>query len=134
MEVMTDLFTYIKDKNIAIDLNSKWFQELWYPLSKKTGSIITTRLLEWMGYSGEYKLQRQNFKRLLDNNNIPYEEIYHNDDRFLEHPSMIYEIEQTDKKQIKQKRWITLEMRNFKKAILRLNTKNAEVIRDYYLI
>ncbi len=130
---MTDLFTYIKDKNIAIDLNSKWFQELWYPLSKKTGSIITTRLLEWMGYSGEYKLQRQNFKRLLDNNNIPYEEIYHNDDRFLEHPSMIYEIEQTDKKQIKQKRWITLEMRNFKKAILRLNTKNAEVIRDYYL-
>ncbi len=24
-------------------------------------------------------------------------------------------------------------MRNFKKAILRLNTKNAEVIRDYYL-
>ncbi len=36
---------------------------------------------------------------------------------------MIYEIEQTDKKQIKQKRWITLEMRNFKKAILRLNTK-----------
>ncbi len=49
-------------------------QELWYPLSKKTGSIITTRLLEWMGYSGEYKLQRQNFKRLLDNNNIPYEE------------------------------------------------------------
>ncbi len=54
MEVMTDLFTYIKDKNIAIDLNSKWFQELWYPLSKKTGSIITTRLLEWMGYSGEY--------------------------------------------------------------------------------
>ncbi len=39
MEVMTDLFTYIKDKNIAIDLNSKWFQELWYPLSKKTGSI-----------------------------------------------------------------------------------------------
>ncbi len=35
MEVMTDLFTYIKDKNIAIDLNSKWFQELWYPLSKR---------------------------------------------------------------------------------------------------
>ncbi len=26
MEVMTDLFTYIKDKNIAIDLNSKWFK------------------------------------------------------------------------------------------------------------
>ncbi len=65
MEVMTDLFTYIKDKNIAIDLNSKWFQELWYPLSKKTGSIITTRLLEWMGYSGEYKLQRQNLKDCL---------------------------------------------------------------------
>ncbi len=44
------------------------------------------------------KLQRQNFKDCFDNNNIPYEEIYTNDDRFLEHPSMIYEIEQTDTK------------------------------------
>ncbi len=34
---MTEFVTYIKDKNIAIDLNSKWFQELWYPLSKKDG-------------------------------------------------------------------------------------------------
>jgi hypothetical protein len=32
-----------------------------------------------------------------------------------------------------QKRWIVMDTRNFKKAVMRLNTKNAEMIRDYYL-
>ncbi len=62
---MTDLFTYIKDKNIAIDLNSKWFQELWYPLSKKTGSIITTRQILLVNTKQPYR-----FKRMLDNNSL----------------------------------------------------------------
>ncbi|MGL5960452.1 MAG: hypothetical protein ACRCZ0_00670, partial [Cetobacterium sp.] len=44
------------------------------------------RLFSWLGYEGEYKSQQRNFKKLLDNNRIPYEEIQHNDSRFLEHP------------------------------------------------
>ncbi len=37
MEVMTDLFTYIKDKNIAIDLNSKWFSRIMVSVKQKDG-------------------------------------------------------------------------------------------------
>jgi hypothetical protein len=48
-----------------------------------------------MGYAGEYFTQKQHFKKFLDNNNIPYEEIIYNDSRFLNHPVMIKEIEQT---------------------------------------
>jgi len=28
-----DIFTFMKNKKIAIDVNSPWFQELWYPIS-----------------------------------------------------------------------------------------------------
>ncbi|MGL5961860.1 MAG: BRO-N domain-containing protein, partial [Cetobacterium sp.] len=28
-----DIFTFMKDKKVAIDVNSPWFQELWYPIS-----------------------------------------------------------------------------------------------------
>jgi hypothetical protein len=139
-DFMVDIFTFIKNKNTDIDVNSGWFQELWYPLSKKRGRtgptpliVVRTLLLEWLGYEGEYKLQKQGWKRLLDNNNIPYEEIDHKDQRFLEHPSMKRELENINEGNLVQKRWIVMDVRNFKKAVMRLNTKNSEMIRDYYL-
>ncbi|MGL5962054.1 MAG: BRO family protein, partial [Cetobacterium sp.] len=128
-----DIFTFMKDKKVAIDVKSPWFQELWYPISKRTHSILTMRLFEWMGYGGEYFTQRQAFKKFLDNNNIPYEEITHTDPRFSEHPIMIKEIEQINPKVLHQKKWLVMEIRNFKKAVMRLNTKSGETVRDYYL-
>lgn len=133
MEVMTDLFTYVKDKNIAIDINSKWFQELWYPLSKKQGVLLTPLLFNWLGYEGRLHDQKKAFQKLLNNNKIPYEEISYNDFRFLNHQIMQREIEQTGVNNLNQKRWLVMETRNFKKAVMRLNTKNAEIIRDYYM-
>ena len=134
-EEFMDIFTFIKNKNVGIDVSSDWFQELWYPLSKKRAPLqtqgilkdtlvqeqrqgalertleqkqhrtgprlrkrgcleatplqnvfVSASLLEWFGYKGEYKFQKIGFKKLLDNNNIPYEEIDHRDQRFLEHP------------------------------------------------
>ena len=132
-ETLMDIFTFIKNKNIGIDVESEWFQELWYPLSKKRGVLCATPLFEWLGYRGEYKLQKHGFKRLLDNNNIPYEEVDHTDQRFLEHPSMKKELTTINEGNLVQKRWIVMDTRNFKKAVMRLNTKNSEMIRDYYL-
>jgi hypothetical protein len=34
---------------------------------------------------------------------------------------------------INRKKWICMDTKAFKKAVLRLNTENAEVVRDYYL-
>jgi hypothetical protein len=91
------------------------------------------RLLDWMGYAGEYFTQKQHFKKFLDNNKIPYEEISHTDTRFLEHPIMLKEVKQTNTKHLHQKKWLVMDVRNFKKAVMRLNTKNGETVRDYYL-
>jgi hypothetical protein len=40
-----------------------------------TGSACTTGVLEWFGYEGEYKKQRQNFISMLKNNKISYSEL-----------------------------------------------------------
>jgi hypothetical protein len=128
-----DFFAFIKDKKTAIDINSDWFQELWYPLSKKRGVLGSTPLLKWLGYEGDNKYKQRNFKKLLDNNGIPYEEVGYDDYRFLEHPAMKREVEQTNAGNLVLKRWLVMDTRDFKKAVMRLNTKNAEMIRDYYL-
>ena len=31
---LMDIFTFVKDYNLAFDITSDWFQNLWYPLSK----------------------------------------------------------------------------------------------------
>lgn len=32
---LVDIFSFIKGYNLAFDLESEWFQDLWYPLTKK---------------------------------------------------------------------------------------------------
>ena len=130
---MMDIFSFMKGKDIEIDVQSEWFQDLWYPLSNRTHILGSMRVLTWLGYEGEYYTQKQRFQKLLTNNSIPYEEVDYNDERFREHEVMINEISDTDPKVVKNKRWIVMTVRHFKKAVLRLNTKNAETIRDYYL-
>jgi hypothetical protein len=56
-----DFFTFIKDKKTAIDINSDWFQELWYPLSKKRHILLGMPLLEWFGYDGAHFNQKQKY-------------------------------------------------------------------------
>ncbi|MGL5962495.1 MAG: BRO family protein, partial [Cetobacterium sp.] len=95
-----DIFTFMKDKKVAIDVNSPWFQELWYPISKRKGSIVTTLtflnaspcgdesfilitsyLLNWMGYEGQYHHQKESLVKFLQRNNIPYDETDYGDQR-----------------------------------------------------
>ncbi|MGL5961107.1 MAG: BRO family protein, partial [Cetobacterium sp.] len=94
-----DIFTFMKDKKVAIDVNSPWFQELWYPISKRTHSILTMRLLNssphgdasfilitsyllnWMGYEGQYHHQKESLVKFLQRNNIPYDETDYGDQR-----------------------------------------------------
>jgi len=87
-----DIFSFMKGKDIEIDVQSEWFQDLWYPLSKKQHILGSMLLLTWLGYEGEYYTQRQRFQKLLSNNSIPYEEVDYSDERFREHEVMIKEV------------------------------------------
>jgi hypothetical protein len=96
--------------------------------------ILTQSLLEWMGCKGRRLADKQfNFSKLLKIHNIPYNEIDHKNQFVLEYPCVQKEIELIPKTNLVRKKWICMYPRDFKKAIMRLNTENAEVVRDYYL-
>ncbi|CCV01777.1 hypothetical protein IIV22_100L [Invertebrate iridescent virus 22] len=147
MDKLKDIFTFIQNYDLAFDTGSKWFQDLWYPLSKSHPPpggvvkkvelqpiIITSNLLEWMGYKGRGSADKQGkFCKTLRSLDIPYDEIGYDHPLAIEYPCVQQEVKTIPKNALNQKKWIYMDQRSFKKAVLRLNTENAEIVRDYYL-
>ncbi|ADO00431.1 hypothetical protein WIV_gp088 [Wiseana iridescent virus] len=144
---LMDIFTFVKGFGVTFDVNSDWFQDLWYPLSKNQGAprgalekiggrpiILTQNLLEWMGYKGRKEADKQGkFCKLLRSLEIEYEEIGFEHPLAIEYPCVQKEVKTIGVNNLEKKKWISMDVRAFKKAVLRLNTENAEVVRDYYL-
>jgi len=145
---LLDIFTFISRMELTFDITSDWFKDLWYPLSKSRGSpgaapnmvedrpiIVTQNLIDWMGYKGRKEADRQlSFYRFLESLNIPYNEIDYQHPLALEYPGVNQESEQLKlSNNLEKKRWIVMEPRAFKKVVMRLNTRNADMVRDYYL-
>lgn len=145
---LMDIFSFVKGYNLAFDINSNWFQDLWYPLSKSRPPqlggpekvenqpiIVTQNLLEWMGFKGRNLSDKQErFSRVLRSHEIPYDEIGYQHPLALEYPCVQKEAEQLKLSfNLDKKKWICMDQRAFKKAVMRINTENAEIVRDYYL-
>ena len=168
---LVDFFSFIKGYNLAFDLESGWFQDLWYPLTKKQSSkpihekdtryranfgpkpnhsqpshlagltmvrnhpfIITQNIIEWMGFEGrDISDKHLSFIKVLKRNTIPYYEIDCNHPFALEYSCVQREIQTIPKNNLDKKRWICMDPKDFKKTVLRLNTKTADMVRDFYL-
>jgi prophage antirepressor-like protein len=145
---LQDIFSFISKLDLTIDITSNWFKDLWYPLSKSRGLpgeaptkvenqpiIVTQNLLEWMGYKGRKEADKQNdFSKLLKSLKISHKEIDYKHPLAIEYPGVQKESKQLMlSNNLEKKRWICMDPRAFKKVVMRLNTENAEVVRDYYL-
>jgi hypothetical protein len=87
-----------------------------------------------MGYKGRGLADKQGkFCKTLRSLEIPYDEIGYEHQLAIEYPCVQQEVKLIPKNALNQKKWICLDQRAFKKAVLRLNTENSEVVRDYYL-
>lgn len=96
--------------------------------------IITETILKWLGYEGrDHSHKKNKFINLLKNKNIQFSEIKYDQDIIDNYEPLKLELENTDKKYHKQKYWIIMNIEDFQKSVMRLDTKNAENIRDYYL-
>jgi hypothetical protein len=97
--------------------------------------IVTQNLLEWMGYKGRDQSDKQeHFSRLLESLKISYDEIDYKHPLAIEYPGVQKESKQLMlSNNLEKKRWICMDPRAFKKVVMRLNTENADVVRDYYL-
>ena len=174
---LANIFDFIKGSHLTIDIGSKWFQDLWYPLSisqpplggglnmveeppltdseqnlwcspitthrpnfghtnmvERYPIIITQNLLEWMGYKGRDQADKQErFSRLLESLKVEYTEIDYKHPLAIEYPCVQNEVNTIPKNNIEKKRWICMDQRAFKKMVMRLNTKNSDIVREYYI-
>jgi prophage antirepressor-like protein len=143
---LVDIFSFASKMQIALDIESEWFKDLWYPLSRANPPhmggvgrvsnrplIVTQSLLDWMGFQGrDLSDKQEKFSRVLKRNEIQYVEIGCDDPLAIEYPSVQTEMKLIPK-QVEQKKWICLDMRDFKKAVMRLHTDNGDLVREYYL-
>ncbi|HEU0068228.1 MAG TPA: hypothetical protein VFQ26_03070 [Nitrospiraceae bacterium] len=91
-------------------------------------------LLEFFGYSGETRIVKRKFTDLLKRNGIQFQELRHTDQEIEQFPTILEEINALPNiGAAASSNWIVMSSRDVKKAILKLNTKEGDAIREYYI-
>jgi MSV199 domain/Protein of unknown function (DUF3627) len=122
---------YVDSSGFNID--GLMFNEFWQVIAKRRRSHMGPSLLEWLGYEGDGKTQKRKFKEFLDRNNISYEQLSSSDDRINEYSTITDEMKEMRPVEISKAKWLIMNSRDFKKAIMKLSTKRGDAIREYYL-
>jgi len=130
---LIDILTFIKDINFKIK-NNLGFDVLWDSMTGKRCAHVGASLLSWMGYERSDRENKQRFIDLLNRNDIEYREIGYEDPLINEFPTIKDELEQMRVVDRPRKRWLIMDNKNFKEAIMSLATKRSKEIRKYYLL
>jgi hypothetical protein len=127
-----DIMEFIKVTKFK--LNMVMFDYFWQVVVGTQSTLVGRVVLEWFGYDGEYYKQRQNFKKMLRNNNIYYRELTLEDDELEQFPTFQQELEILPHEGARAcSKFLIMEPRDLKMAIMQLKTKNGHIIRDYYI-
>jgi hypothetical protein len=125
-------------------LNMTMFDYFWQVVvGNVTHTLVGMSVLKWFGYDGsrrnhrlvkpsEYYKQRQNFKKMLINNNIPHYELTQKDKEIEQYPTIQEEL-QLVPSNVKHTKFLIMEPDDLKMAIMQLKTKNGHIIRQYYI-
>ena len=101
-------------------------------LTVKGNIHVSSRVLEWFGYEGCYKRQKEAFIRMLKRNNIAYSELTQADDEIERYPTIAEEISVLPAN-VRHSRFLIMEPKDIKMAIMQLKTKKGHIIRQYYI-
>jgi MSV199 domain/Protein of unknown function (DUF3627) len=105
----------------------------WQVMVQKQHSHLSSLLLQCLGYEGKGFTQQQAIKRFLKSNNIQPLELSSDDPRVEAYDSIKEEMKVMKPNVIANRKWLIIEPREFKKVIMKLNTKNGDNIREYYI-
>jgi MSV199 domain/Protein of unknown function (DUF3627) len=122
---------YVDSSGFKID--QLMFNEFWQVMTRKVSPHLGANILEWLGYEGDAKRQKEKFIAYLKRNDIPYTELVESDKTIQTYPSILEAMKTMHKKDIAKQKWLIMNSRDFKKAIMKLSTKRGDAIREYYL-
>jgi hypothetical protein len=114
-------------------LNMIMFDYFWQIVVGNHNTLVGRIILEWFGYDGEYYKQRQNFKKMLKNNDISFNELTHKDTKHELYPMIQTECKDMANCDIAKSKFLVMEPNDLKMAIMQLKTKNGHIIRQYYI-
>jgi hypothetical protein len=128
---LMDILTFIKEVNFEIKDNLG-FDVLWDSMTKSRYINIDTSLLSWLGY--DMLKQKQAFMKLLDTNDIAYQEIDYKNPLVEQFQEILQDISDMRSIDRPRKLWLIMEAKDFKEAVMCLATKRSKEIRKYYLL
>ncbi len=126
-----DILKFIEVTNFNID--NFMIEKFWHSMKDDIPIYISREILEWMGYSGEFRKQRDTFKKLLKRHNIPFTELTTEDKQCESFTDIKKDMLCLSKAVISQSKWLIMNSDDFKESVLILNTKNSGKIRKYYM-
>ena len=127
---LLDIMQFIKVTKF--ELNKVMFDYFWQVMISNTRVHLHPRVLEWFGYEGELKEQRKNFIRMLKRNDIAFKELTQKD-KEIDSYSTIQEELQLIPSNVTNSKFLIMEPKDLKLAIMQLKTKNGDMIRRYYI-
>ena len=94
---------------------------------------MANEILTFIGYDGNNSYRnKESFLKFLKRQNIPYEELLHNDNRCKLYDDIVAEQRDMKPNSLSKHKWLVMNSRDFKRAIMGLRTKQADAIKDYY--
>jgi hypothetical protein len=127
---LLDICKFIKVTEFK--LNMVMFDYFWQVMVGNTGLHLGASVLEWFGYEGEYKKQRENFIKMIKRNEIPFKELTQKDKEIELYPTIQNEIAALPSN-VQHSKFLIMEPKYIKMAIMQLKTKNGHIIRQYYI-
>ena len=129
---LLDIMTFIEV--VEFKINMTMFDYFWQVVVGNQCVHLVTLVFEWFGYEGEIREQKRNFIKMLKNNNIPYRELAYKDQEIDQYPTIQEELQLLPHDAAKTRsKFLIMEPKDLKMAIMQLKTKNGHKIREYYI-
>ncbi|CCV02130.1 hypothetical protein IIV25_112R [Invertebrate iridovirus 25] len=115
-------------------LNMVMFDYFWQVVIGNQYVHLSSLVLEWFGYEGVIRDQKQAFIKMLKRNTIEYHELTQKDKEIELYPTIQEELQLLPHDAAKSRsKFLIMEPNDLKMAIMQLKTKNGHIIRQYYI-
>jgi hypothetical protein len=121
-------------KTTKFKLNMTMFDYFWQAVIGKHRVHVSSLVLDWFGYEGEIREQKRAFLKMLKRNDIEVDELSQNHEDIEQYPTILEELRLLPHDAARScTKFLIMEPRDLKMAIMQLKTKNGHIIRDYYI-
>ncbi|CCV01780.1 hypothetical protein IIV22_103R [Invertebrate iridescent virus 22] len=115
-------------------LNMVMFDYFWQVVVGNQCLHVSTLILNWFGYEGDYRKQKESFIKILKRNTIEYRELTQKDKEIKMYPTIQEELQLLPHDAAKSRsKFLIMAPHDLKMAIMQLKTKNGHIIRQYYI-